>query len=140
MSDQRVAAKSHHFIGAPFWIGCAAAPFLALWAFWPLDDAVMRFAEIIVSLVFAAVVGAFTQALADLLRLHRQSRLSRVECVFLAIIVFVAVAYGYALFFAPASERLLRYGVVGAFPVLIAGCYTRLRLYLFSRRYDARNV
>jgi hypothetical protein len=115
-------------------------PFLAVWAFLPLDGSVLRFAVVIVSLVFAGVVGAFTQALADLLRLHAQSRLSRLEFVFFGIIVFLAAAYGYVLYFVPAGERLLRYGVVAAFPLLIAGCYARLRFYFFSRRHDARNV
>ncbi len=135
-----VVPKSHHFVGAPFWIGCAVTPFLAVWTFWPLDDTVVSFAVVIVSLVFAGIIGAFTQALADLLRIYRQSRLSWLELVFLGIIVSFAVGYGYALYFFPAAEHVFRYGVVAAFPLLIAGVYTRCRFYFFSRRHVSPNV
>jgi hypothetical protein len=139
-TDRSAVPQSHHFVGAPFWIGCAVTPFLAVWTFWPLDDTVVSFAVVVVSLVFAGVVGAFTQVLADLLRIYRQSRMSWLEVVFLGIIVLFAVGYGCALHFFPVAEHLSRYGVVAAFPFLIAGLYARFRLYFFTRRHATPNV
>ena len=111
-----------------------------MWTFGPPDATVASFAVVVVSLVFAGIVGAFTQALADLLRIYRQSRFSWLEVVFLGIIISFAVGYGFALYFFPAAEPLFRYGVVAAFPFLIAGVYARVRLYFFTRRHASPNV
>lgn len=131
---------SHHFVGPPFWIGCSVTPLLIAFAAWPLDDDMTVFVWLIMSAVFAGVVGLFTQVIADLLRAHRQSRLSWIEFLFLGIIVLFAAAYGCALYFLPDAEHLLRYGVVAAFPFLIAGLYARIRLYVFTRRHGPPNV
>jgi uncharacterized membrane protein YfcA len=132
--------SSHHFVGPPFWIGCAVTPVLIAFAAWPLDGAVPIFVWLITSAVFAGIIGAFTQAIADLLRAHKQSRLTWIESLFLGIIVVFAAVYGCALYFFPATEHFLRYGVVAAIPLLIAGFYTRIRFCVFSRRHGSPDV
>jgi len=96
------------------------------------------FVWLVTSAVFAGVIGLFTQAMTDLLQAQRQSRLSWIEYLFVGIIVLFAAAYGCALYFVPAAEHLLRYGVVAVFPFLIAGLYARVRFYVFSRRHQSQ--
>lgn len=134
MSERR----SHHFVGAPFWIGCSITPLLVGFCFWPLRSDVPVFFWFIVSVVFAGIVGAFVQAVVDLLRAHRGQKLRWLELLFLTLIVLLATAYGFALFFFPAAEVLLRYGLAGAAPLLVAQIYARSRFFLLRR--DSRRV
>lgn len=136
-------SPSRRAVGAPFWIGCTITPFLFLWAFWPFDpgdSGLSIFLWVICSLVFAGIVGVFTQALSDLLRAHAEQRLSWLEVAFLALVGALALSYSFALFYFPSAELPLRYGLAGAFPLFIGHLYARSRvLFRFFRR-GSRNV
>ena len=132
--------KSHHFVGPLFWIGCALTPVLVAFLAWPLDGPGAIFMWLAISAVFAGFVGAFTQAIADLLRALRESRLSWIEFLFFGIIVIVAVVCGWTVYCFPAAGYLVRFGVVAAVPFLIAGIYARVRILRFRRRHGSPNV
>jgi hypothetical protein len=104
-----------------------------MWAFWPLGDSLAIFLWLSASAVFAAVVGMFMQATVDLLRAHRAQKLHWLEYAFLMLIISLAVAYGYALFYFPPAEVPLRYGLVGGAPLLIAQLYARSRFFILRR-------
>jgi hypothetical protein len=126
MSERR----SRHFVGRPFWIGCAITPFLVGFALWPLREDVPVFFWFIISVVFAGIIGAFMQAAVDLLQAQRAQKLRWLEYTFLSHIILLAVAYGFALFYFPAAEVPLRYGLAGAFPIIIAQLYARSRIFI----------
>jgi hypothetical protein len=125
--------ESRHFVGKPFWIGCAITPLLVGFALWPLRGDVPVFVWFIISAVFAGIVGAFMQAIVDLLRAQSAHKLRRLEYAFLSLIVCLAIAYGYALFYFPAAETPLRFGLAGAFPLIAAQVYARSRAFILRR-------
>jgi hypothetical protein len=125
--------QSRHYIGKPFWLGCAMTPFLVAFALWPFREEVPVFFWFIILVVFAGIVGAFMQAAVDLLQAQRSRKLRWLDYAFLALIVSLATAYGFAIFYFPTAEVPLRYGLAGAFPLVIAQLYARSRVYILRR-------
>jgi hypothetical protein len=125
--------QSHHFVGPPFWIGCSITPLLVGFVLWPVRADVPAFFWLVISVVFAGIVGAFVQAVVDLLRAQRAQKLRWLEYLFLTLTVLLATAYGFALFYFPAAEVPLRYGLAGAAPLLIAQLYARSRFFVLRR-------
>lgn len=125
--------QPRHFVGRPFWIGGALTPLLVGFALWPLRRDVPVFFWFIISAVFAGIVGAFTQAVVDLLQAQRAHKLRWLEYAFLSLILCLAIAYSCALFYFPAAEVPLRFGLAGAFPLIIAQLYARSRVFILRR-------
>lgn len=124
-----------HKVGAPFWTGCVATPFLFTWMLYPLlsGELWMLF---MVCIIFVPVVGLGTQALTDLIWIHQSGRLRWWDIVAFALVPAVATAYGLSVYHCPAVHAPIRYGLVGSYPVIVAYLYVRTRVLI--RFYHAR--
>jgi hypothetical protein len=67
------------------------------------------------------------------LQAQRTQKLRWLDYTFLSLIVCLAIAYGCALFYFPMAEIPLRFGLAGAFPLIIAQLYARSRVFILRR-------